>query len=214
MRVKIPPAVSMPSDNGVTSNNRTSFTSPWKIPPCTAAPSATTSSGFTLWFGSLPKKSFTISLTFGMRVIPPTNTTSSISPGDKSASFNAFLIGSMVREIRSSTSASSFARLSLIAKCFGPVASAVMYGRLISVSMLLDSSIFAFSAASFKRCSAKVSLRRSTLLSFLNSSARYSITRLSKSSPPKNVSPLVALTSIKPSPISKTDTSKVPPPRS
>src|SRR3546814_7301125 len=38
-----------------------------------------------------------------------------------------------------------------------PVASAVMNGRLISVCVDDDSSIFAFSASSFRRCSASLS---------------------------------------------------------
>ena len=41
------PIVSMPSESGVTSSSRTSFTSPFKTPPWMAAPTATTSSGFT-----------------------------------------------------------------------------------------------------------------------------------------------------------------------
>jgi len=49
------PIVSIPRDNGVTSNNKTSFTSPDKTPPCIAAPTATTSSGFTPFDGFLPK---------------------------------------------------------------------------------------------------------------------------------------------------------------
>ncbi|CFO09160.1 Uncharacterised protein [Bordetella pertussis] len=44
-----------------------------------------------------------------------------------------------------------------------------MYGRLISVCWLDDSSILAFSAASFRRCRASTSLDRSTPCSFLNS---------------------------------------------
>ena len=50
------------------------------------------------------------------------------------------------------------ARDSFIARCFGPLASAVMNGRLISVSITDDSSILAFSAASRSRCSAMRSL--------------------------------------------------------
>ena len=42
----------------------------------------------------------------------------------------------------------SFARVSFISRCFGPLASAVMNGRLICVSCVVESSIFAFSAAS------------------------------------------------------------------
>src|SRR5215472_2492381 len=43
-----PPSVSMPSDSGVTSSSSTSLTSPFRTPPWIAAPTATTSSGFTL----------------------------------------------------------------------------------------------------------------------------------------------------------------------
>ena len=79
--------------------------------------------------------------------------------------------GSIVRSIRSSTSISSLARLIFIVRCFGPEASAVMNGRLISVCIVLESSILAFSAASFRRCRASLSPRRSMPYSFLNSSA-------------------------------------------
>ncbi|CAO5676131.1 MAG: hypothetical protein NEHIOOID_00647 [Holosporales bacterium] len=120
----------------------------------------------------------------------------------------------MVRLIRSSTKASNFARVIFTFKCFGPEASAVINGRLTSVCWEEESSIFAFSAASFKRCNASLSPRRSMPLSFLNSSAIKSIMRMSKSSPPKKVSPFVDLTSNTPSPISKTEISNVPPPKS
>ena len=171
-RVNTPPSVSMPSDKGVTSSSRTSFTSPFNTPPCTAAPMATTSSGLTLRAGSLPKNDLTTSMTFGIRVIPPTRITSWISLADRPASFKAALHGSSVREIRSSTSDSSFARESFITRCFGPEASAVMNGRLTSVSLDDDSSILAFSAASLSRCSASLSRRRSMPWSLRNSSAR------------------------------------------
>jgi hypothetical protein len=46
-----------------------------------------------------------------------------------------------------------------------------MNGRLIVLSGSPESSILAFSAASIRRCSACLSLRRSTPYSFLNSSA-------------------------------------------
>ena len=71
----------MPSDSGVTSSSRMSCTSPASTPPWIAAPTATTSSGFTPLCGSLPNSSFTSSCTLGMRVEPPTSTTSSISLG-------------------------------------------------------------------------------------------------------------------------------------
>ena len=57
--------------------------------------------------------------------------------------------GSIVRSIRSATKDSNLARVNVVLKCFGPVASAVRYGRLISVLVLDDSSIFAFSAYAF-----------------------------------------------------------------
>ena len=62
----------MPSESGVTSSSSTSFCSPVSTAPWIAAPIATTSSGLTPLFGSLPKNSFTISWIFGMRVEPPT----------------------------------------------------------------------------------------------------------------------------------------------
>jgi hypothetical protein len=99
-------------------------------------------------------------------------------------------------------------------KCLGPVWSAVMKGRLMSVCVVLESSHLALSPASRRRCSASPSLERSRPCSFLKVCAKKLVMRLSKSSPPRCVSPLVALTSKTPPEISRTDTSKVPPPRS
>ena len=79
--VMTPPLVSRPSDSGVTSSSRTSLTSPVRTAPWMAAPTATTSSGLTPLCGSLPKISLTICWTRGMRVEPPTSTTSSMSDG-------------------------------------------------------------------------------------------------------------------------------------
>ena len=216
--VMMPPSVSMPSDSGVTSSSSTSFTSPASTPPWMAAPTATASSGFTSLRGSLPKNSFTYFCTSGMRVWPPTRMTSAMSCVPMPASFNAMRQGSMVRFTSSSTRLSSLARVSLMLRCLGPDASAVMYGRFTSVCWLEDSSILVFSAASLRRCTASGSLRTSTPDSLRNSSARKLMMRLSKSSPPRNVSPLVDSTSNWRSPsisaISMTDTSNVPPPRS
>jgi hypothetical protein len=78
----------------------------------------------------------------------------------------------------------------------------------------LDSSIFAFSAASRSRCIAILSLVRSMPLLLLNFSTSQLMIRSSQSSPPRWLSPLVAFTSTTPSPISSSETSKVPPPRS
>ena len=89
-----------------------------------------------------------------------------------------------------------------------------MNGRLISVSTTLESSILAFSAASFRRCMAMASFERSTPWSFLNSARIQSMTRWSMLSPPRCVSPLVDLTSTTPSPTSRIEMSNVPPPKS
>ena len=119
--VATPPSVSMLSVSGVTSSSRMSFTSPERTPACTAAPIATTSSGFTDRLGSLPKYSFTICWIFGTRVDPPTSTTSSISLGLFFASARHFLVGSMARWKRSSHICSNFARDSFFTRCLGPV---------------------------------------------------------------------------------------------
>ena len=91
-----PPAVSTPSDNGVTSSSKTSETSPLSTPAWMAAPSATTSSGFTLMLGSLPPVSRrTKAWTAGIRVEPPTRITSSMSFALTLASLIACLTGPM-----------------------------------------------------------------------------------------------------------------------
>mmetsp|Transcript_12349 Transcript_12349/g.21868 ORF Transcript_12349/g.21868 Transcript_12349/m.21868 type:complete len:266 (+) Transcript_12349:1039-1836(+) len=214
MRVNTPPRVSMPRDRGVTSNSRMSFTSPRSTPPWMAAPMATTSSGFTPREASLPKISLTISATLGMRVMPPTNNTSVTSLGKTPASLRHFLHGSLVRSKSSPTSCSSLARVRVITMCLGPLWSAVMKGRLISVVVVELSSHLAFSAASRNRCSAILSFARSMPCSFLNSAHKCCKMVLSKSSPPRKVSPLVAFTSNTPPMISRMETSKVPPPKS
>jgi hypothetical protein len=59
----------------------------------------------------------------------------------------ALCIGARVRSTRSSSSCSSFERVSETFMCFGPLASAVMNGRLTSVCCRVESSILAFSGA-------------------------------------------------------------------
>ena len=140
-----PPLVSMPRVSGVTSSSSTSLTSPPSTPAWIAAPIATTSSGLTPWWGSLPVSSLTFSCTAGMRVMPPTRTTWSTS---LPASDSACLTGPTTRSSRSEVSSASFARVSLMSRCFGPASVAVMKGRLICVSCVVESSILAFSAAS------------------------------------------------------------------
>ena len=210
-----PPSVSTPSESGVTSSRRMSLTSPARTPPWMAAPTATTSSGLTPLCGSLPPvSSRTNCWIIGIRVAPPTRTISSRSAGVSLASASAFSKGTRQRSTRSFVNCSNLARVRRICRCFGPEASAVMKGRLISVSIIVESSIFAFSAASRSRCIAWRSWLRSMPYSFLNSSSIQWTMRSSQSSPPRWVSPLVARTSIIPSLTSRMETSKVPPPRS
>ena len=115
---------------------------------------------------------------------------------------------------RSAVSSWNLARVSLRSRCLGPVSVAVMNGRLMVVSCTDDSSILAFSAASLRRWRAILSVPRSTPSVSLNDFTSQSITRWSQSSPPRWVLPLVDLTWKIPSEISRTETSKVPPPRS
>ena len=212
--VQTPPNVSIPSESGVTSSNNTSLTSPPNTPAWIAAPIATHSSGLIPLNGVTGISFESASTTQGTRVEPPTKTTFEISVLDRPASFNAFLVQTKVSSTRSLIILSNFARVKVYSRCFGPVASAVMNGKLIVVCVKVLSSIFAFSAASFKRCFANLSLVKSIPVSFLNSSISKSIIRLSKSSPPRRVLPLVDKTSNTPSPISRIETSNVPPPRS
>merc|ERR1711974_432744 len=90
----------------------------------------------------------------------------------------------------------------------------VREGRLTSVCALLDSSTLAFSAASLTLCRAIASLDRSMPCSRWNSFTKKLNSSLSKSSPPRKVLPLVDFTSKTPFWISRTEISKVPPPRS
>ncbi len=209
-----PPIVSTPSESGVTSSSSRPWTSPPRTPACSAAPMATHSSGLMPLNGSLPESFFTVSCTAGIREEPPTIRILLMSLKLSSASERACLTEPTVLSTRSAVSSSNFARLRVMSRCFGPFASAVMNGRLICVLVMLESSIFAFSAASFRRCMAILSPERSMPFAFLNSEIIQSITRLSKSSPPRWLLPAVARTSCTPSPISMMETSNVPPPRS
>src|SRR3954465_554283 len=63
-----------------------------------------------------------------MRVIPPTSTTSAMSLASTPASLSAFLHGSIVRSIRSSTSFSRSARLIVSTRGSGVVVPASLWG--------------------------------------------------------------------------------------
>ena len=213
--VMTPPLVSMPRLSGVTSRSRTSLTSPLSTPACRLAPIATTSSGLTPLLGSLPPvRLLTSSVTAGMRVEPPTMTTWSMSPTLTPASRMTLLNGALARSRRSAVTFSNSERVSVSSRKTGLPSWTVMYGRLIDVLVELESSILASSAASRMRGIAILSLVRSRPVLDLKPSTIHFTTASSQSSPPRWLSPLVALTSMTPSPISSSETSNVPPPRS
>mmetsp|Transcript_80728 Transcript_80728/g.233462 ORF Transcript_80728/g.233462 Transcript_80728/m.233462 type:complete len:390 (+) Transcript_80728:69-1238(+) len=114
--VMMPPTVSMPSVNGVTSSKSGGPLAP-KAPELNAAawiaaPWATTSSGLMLRANSLPSKnSCTSCRIFGMRVEPPTSRTSSTSDFFKPASFKAWSMRLMVRLNKSMFNSSNRARV-------------------------------------------------------------------------------------------------------
>mmetsp|Transcript_4580 Transcript_4580/g.12508 ORF Transcript_4580/g.12508 Transcript_4580/m.12508 type:complete len:304 (-) Transcript_4580:925-1836(-) len=169
--VATPPRVSRPRDRGVTSSSTMSLTSPDSTPACTAAPRATTSSGFTEAQGSLPHMVRTTLMTEGIRVEPPTRMTSLMSAMVSLASRRAFSTGILARDSRSEHSSSNLTRDSWVSMCLGPSGVAVMKGKLMLVWVRLLSSHLAFSAASVNLCSACLSLRRSMPSFLLNSSA-------------------------------------------
>ena len=213
-RVNTPPSVSMPSDSGVTSSSSTSLTSPFSTAPWIAAPIATTSSGLTLRAGSRPKNCFTVSMTLGMRVMPPTRITSSISPGRHPGVLQrgaAGLQGALrsgrrpVFQLGAGQLHHQVLRPGGVGGDERQVDLGLLGGRQLDLGLL---------RGFLQPLQRQRSRRRSMPCSRLNSSASQSITRWSKSSPPRKVSPLVDFTSNTPSPISSMEMSKVPPPRS
>jgi len=108
--VMIPPLVSMPRDSGVTSRSRTSLTSPLSTPAWMAAPTATTSSGLTPLWGSLPVRLCTSSWMAGMRVDPPTRMMWLMSSLVMPASLTACSNGPRQASARSAVSSWNFAR--------------------------------------------------------------------------------------------------------
>ena len=99
--------------------------------------------------------------------------------------------GPAVASTRCAVSSLNFARVSVTSRCFGPVASAVIYGRLMLVEVTPDSSILAFSAASFKSLHGDlVAADRSTPSVRLELADQvHFMTHSSKSSPPRRVLP-------------------------
>ena len=187
---------------------------PESVAACKAAPMATHSSGLMDADGSLPVSLRTCSCTAGMRVEPPTRSTHPSSDAAMPASLRAVCTGPEVRSTKSRVMSLNAARVSVVSRCAGPAGPCARNGRLTCVDSSAESSFFASRAASATRRNAILSRRTSMPCSRWNASSRYAITRSSKSSPPKWLSPDVASTSMTSSPISMMDTSNVPPPRS
>mmetsp|Transcript_36914 Transcript_36914/g.43127 ORF Transcript_36914/g.43127 Transcript_36914/m.43127 type:complete len:599 (-) Transcript_36914:345-2141(-) len=208
-----PPTVSMPSDSGITSTSTTLLPrslSPVSTAPCTAAPYATASSGLIPLFGSLLKKSRISCCTFGIRVDPPTSTISSTSPFFSFASSSTLRTGSSVPLNSAMFSSSNFDRV-IFSEKSNP---STRLSTSTRASGCDDSCRFAASHALRSRASAFWSLPISIPFFFFSPSTKCRIRLLSKSSPPRCVSPFVATTSKNPSSIVSSDTSNVPPPRS
>ena len=169
---RTPPNVSMPNVSGVTSSSTISFdTSPAIIPAWIAAPIATASIGSTPDSDSLPIISPTNFFTNGILVGPPTMTILFMSVFASFASSSAFSTDGLHLSIIGPISSSSFALVILSSRFFAPdEGSCEMNGKLISVSITVESSIFAFSAASLILVMAVLSCERSTPSFFLNSS--------------------------------------------
>ena len=129
------------------------------------------------------------------------------------ASLNARLTGSSHLFNRCLVKSWNLARLRVVSKLTGPLALIAKNGKEITVLSELDNSIFAFSAASLILARAALSVISnpdSILICVLIQSAK----TLSQSSPPSLLTPAVEITSNVPSPISRIDTSNVPPPKS
>ena len=96
-----------------------------------------------------------------MRVEPPTRMMSSISLAESLASLMQSKHGLRQRSIKVLVKFSNDARVSVVFKCLGAPLTMVTNGSEICALVTCDSSFLAFSAASFKRCKAILSLRRS-----------------------------------------------------
>mmetsp|Transcript_8027 Transcript_8027/g.19695 ORF Transcript_8027/g.19695 Transcript_8027/m.19695 type:complete len:243 (-) Transcript_8027:573-1301(-) len=212
------PSVSIPSDRGVTSSSSNSWLlasppppiTPDRMADCTAAPYATASSGLMEEQSCLPpKKDESISLILGMRVEPPTSTTSSMSSFLASASFRTCRTTSMQLSNSREHRDSNLARVRLAEKSTPPAKDSTS----ISADVVTDSIHLAFSTAAWS-LRMLLSPTSTSLLSFFHCLSRNATTFWSKSSPPRRVSPPVALTSNNPLSMLRIDTSKVPPPRS
>ena len=151
----------------------------------------------------------------GMRVWPPTSITSSMSLVDSPESTSTRATICSVRSTRCAVSFSSSLRVNFISMFSGwPCAVIVMKGMLNGTSSRDGEVDLVRSARSLIRCMATGSVDRSMPVLPAKSFRTWWMMALSKSMPPRKMSPPVAFTSKTRSRISMIETSKVPPPRS
>ena len=213
-RVNTPPSVSMPSDSGVTSSSSTSLTSPFSTPPWIAAPTATTSSGLTPRCGSRPKKL--------LHRLDDLRHAGHAADQDHLVDLGRLQAGVLER------GAARLDRLldQIVDQRFE------LGARQLDVEVLraglvrrderqVDLGLHRRRQLDLRLLGGLLqALQRELVLAQVDALLLFELVgevvddAASKSSPPRNVSPLVDFTSNTPSPISSTEMSNVPPPRS
>ncbi len=121
-----PPRVSTPRERGVTSSRTMSEISPARIAPWMEAPMATHSMGSMPLSGFFPTMPSTNCWTIGIFVWPPKRMTLSICWGVSFASLMVWRIGCRIFSTMGLVSCSSFARVRVRWRFFGPLASMAM----------------------------------------------------------------------------------------
>ena len=167
--VKTPPRVSMPSESGVTSSSSTSLTSPLSTPPWMAAPMATTSSGLTPCARLLAEELLHRLDDLGHAGhAADQDHLVDLARLSRPASFSACSAG-LERALRSGRRPAPRASRGSASctRCFGPEASAVMKGRLISVSLGRGQLALGLLGGLLQPLQRQLSLRRSMPCSLL-----------------------------------------------
>ncbi len=149
-------------------------------------------------------------MTFGILVDPPTKTTSLMADLANFLTYKTSSTGAMHFLKYGRHNSSNLALVRTVLKSMDSDKASIS----IEVWAAADKIHFAFSHWVLNLLMALALLLISIPSFFKNSRAQYSTNLLSKSSPPKWVSPEVACTSKTPSSMFKRETSKVPPPRS
>ncbi len=173
-RVNTPPSVSIPSDSGVTSSSTTSLTSPCSTPAWMAAPSATTSSGFTPLWGFLAEEfgHFLDDLRHPRHAADQHHL---VDVAHGQARIFQRVLARLDRLHDQVTHQRFQLRPGEFHHQVQRVTRVAVHAdeRLVDLGLLAGRQLdLAFSAASFRRSSAILSSVRSTPCSFLNSSAR------------------------------------------